>query len=514
MIETFFETSLFVNSALKAKEMQGTKKETQGITLLGLGPGDPQHLTLEAWEWLLRIETLYLRTKQHPTINHLPEALEIISFDDLYETYESFDKVYEAIVERVLNLGKSPGGVTYAVPGHPFVAETTCPEIFRRAKAEGISVRVIDGLSFLEPTFRALALDPFPDLVCVDAMRLATAQTPQFPPSSPALIAQIYDSMVASDVKLTLMTAYPDKHPVKLVHGAGTEVELVEELPLFEIDQSQYLGLLSSLFLPPLSPYTSFESFQEIIARLRAPDGCPWDRAQTHLSLRPFLLEEAYEALDALDREDMTDLQEELGDLLLQILLHAQIANEEGDFNIHQVLKGIGSKLVRRHPHVFGDVKVGGVSGVLHNWEQIKAEERLENGEASKKGLLDGVPNALPALSQAGEIIERSGRVGFNNLLKSGDPQHLQRLIQSFEETSDEEKPDLLEEILLGLSALAYRAELDPESALREALAKFRKRFRLMESYTRDMGQVLADLSDEKKTALWQKAGTEIREQE
>ena len=492
--------------------MAGNDKQKQGIVLLGLGPGDLKSLTREAWEFLTGIDVLYLRTCHHPMVKDLPEHLETISFDALYESHEAFEDVYEAIIEQILTLGKTPGGVAYAVPGHPFVAETTCPEIYRRAKEVGIPVRVIDGLSFLEPTFRTLELDPFPNLVCADAMKIASAQTPQFPPSSPALIAQIYSRMVASDVKLSLMNVYPDEHPVKLVHGAGTDEERVEELPLYEIDHSEYLGLLSSLYIPPLSLYSSFESFQEVIARLRAPDGCPWDREQTHESLRPFLLEESYEALDALDREDMTDLQEELGDLLLQILLHAQIASEEGDFNIHHVIEGIGRKLVRRHPHVFSDVEVGGVSGVIHKWEQIKAEERQENGETGKKGLVDGVPKTLPALSQAGEIIERTGRVRFDKLLKKGNPQKIQDLINVFKKADDKIRKNVLEDILLGVSALAYQSNLDAESALREALGRFRIRFGLMESYALENGEALVDMSDEKKETLWRKAGDAMRE--
>ena len=492
--------------------MAGNDKQKQGIVLLGLGPGDLKSLTREAWEYLMGIDVLYLRTYHHPMVKDLPEHLETISFDALYESHEAFEDVYEAIIEQILTLGKTPGGVAYAVPGHPFVAETTCPEIYRRAKEVGIPVRVIDGLSFLEPTFRTLELDPFPNLVCADAMKIASAQTPQFPPSSPALIAQIYSRMVASDVKLSLMNVYPDEHPVKLVHGAGTDEERVEELPLYEIDHSEYLGLLSSLYIPPLSLYSSFESFQEVIARLRAPDGCPWDREQTHESLRPFLLEESYEALDALDRGDMTDLQEELGDLLLQILLHAQIASEEGDFNIHHVIEGVGRKLVRRHPHVFSDVEVGGVSGVIHKWEQIKAEERQENGETGKKGLVDGVPKTLPALSQAGEIIERTGRVRFDKLLKKGNPQKIQELIDVFKKADDKIRKKVLEDILLGVSALAYQSNLDAESALREALGRFRIRFGLMESYALENGEALVDMSDEKKETLWRKAGDAMRE--
>ena len=487
--------------------MAGMEKEGQGITLLGLGPGDPGSLTRDAWHFLMGIDVLYLRTMHHPVVADLPKHLELFSFDDIYQSHERFEDVYEAIIDRVLTLGKSPEGVAYAVPGHPFVAETTCPEIYRRAKEKSIPVRVIDGLSFLEPTFSALGLDPFPNLVCVDALEIASAQTPQFPPSSPALIAQIYSRMVASDVKLSLMNVYPDEHPVKLIHGAGTYEVKVEELSLFEIDHSEHLGLLSSLFVPPLSAYSSFESFQEIIARLRSPDGCPWDREQTHESLRPFLLEEAYETLDALDRQDMTDLQEELGDLFLQILLHAQIANEDGDFNIHHVIEGIGRKLVRRHPHVFAEASVDDVTGVIRKWEQIKAEERHENGDEGKKGLLDGVPKALPALSQAEEIIERTGRVGFDELLKKGDPEQLGNMIAAFDQVEDGERDKLLEEILLGAAALAYQSGLDAESALREALAKFRMRFSLMESFALEMGDELVGMSDERKEELWRKAG-------
>lgn len=480
----------------------------EGITLLGLGPGDPTLLTRRAWAWLGAIEKLYLRTIHHPTVAHLPPHLEVESFDDLYEDADSFETVYTAIIEEILVVGKT-SGVTYAVPGHPFVAEATCPEIARRAKAAGIPLQVIDGLSFLEPTFKALGLDPFPNLVLVDAIEVMQRQTPGFPPSSPALIAQIYDRDVAAEVKLTLMSAYPDEHPVVLVHAAGTGDEVVEYLPLHAVDKSPHLGLLSSLFVPSLSPQASFEAFQEVIARLRAPDGCPWDREQTHLSLRPFLLEEAYEALDALDRGDMEDLAEELGDLLLQIVLHAQIASEEGDFNIHTVIEGIASKLIRRHPHVFSEVDVAGVEGVIRNWEQIKAEERQAHGVPEKNGLLDGVPAALPALSQAEQIIERVGRVGFSHLALLGEPGAIRKMLAAFEGAEEANKMKTLGELLLGVTGLAHQAGIDAESALREALTRFRKRFGAMEAQALTSGQALMDLSKDEQKRLWEAAGNE-----
>jgi tetrapyrrole methylase family protein / MazG family protein len=252
---------------------------------------------------------------------------------------------------------------------------------------------------------------------------------------------------------------------------------------------------------------TSFEAFQEVIARLRAPDGCPWDREQTHLSLRPFLLEEAYETLDALDREDLNDLVEELGDLLLQILLHAQIATEEGDFNIHHVLEGIGSKLIRRHPHVFSEVEVTGVDGVIRNWEQIKAEERQGHSDEKHNGLLNGVPAALPALSQAAQVIERVGRVGFDRLALMGNPEGVQFLIKLLAITDEPERNAALGEVLMAVTSLAHQAGIDAESALREALTIFRARFGAMEAKALASGQSLMDLSTEELNHLWQTVG-------
>lgn len=484
---------------------------TNGITLLGLGPGSPGALTREAWNWLEKLDTLYLRTNSHPTLAGLPEGLKLVSFDDVYEKHEAFEDVYAEIVETILRLGKQPGGVTYAVPGHPFIAEATCPEIARRAKEEGIHCKVIDGLSFLEPTFRALGIDPFPGLTLADAITVSMSQTPGFPPSAPALIAQIYSREVASDVKITLMATYPDEHPVKLVHSAGTVQELVEELPLYEIDQSPHLGLLSSLFVSPLSVSASFESFQEIVARLRAPDGCPWDKEQTHLSLRPFLIEEAYEALDALDREDMGDLAEELGDLLLQIVLHAQIATEEGDFNINQVIDGIGSKLIRRHPHVFSEVEVEDVSGVIQNWEAIKADERKENGHSNKKGLLDGVPRALPALLQAEEVVERVSRMKFDQMQKMGDLAEIRKQLSALE--SDQVTADMFGKLLLGIVSFAHSKGVGVESALRETLTRFRTGFDKMEADVIASGRTLVSLSDAEKAHLWAEAGKAFEEE-
>ncbi len=486
--------------------MSENKLEAPGIILLGLGPGDAGHLTRAAWQILENCSEITLRTRQHPVVAELPAHIEIHDFDDFYNQAETFDAVYEQIVEKVLELGRREQGVIYAVPGHPFVAETTAPEIAARARQEGIPVRIIDGLSFLEPTFSALSLDPFPQTVVMDALELANAHVPTFPTHMPVLIAQIYSQMVAADVKLTLNALYPDLHPVKLIHGAGTAGQQIEEIPLYQIDRSRFTGLLTTLYLPPLGEATSFEEFLEIVAHLRAPDGCPWDKEQTHSSLRSTLIEEAYEVLDALDKEDTQSLQEELGDLLMNILLQAQIASEAGEFTIADVLHGIHSKIVRRHPHVFGEVNVDGVRGVLSNWEKIKADERAANGK-THLSLMDGVAMALPALIQADQYQKRAARVGFDWPDIQGVLDKLQEELGEVHRAAEgDEKLHEIGDLIFAVVNLARWYKIDPESALRQANARFKKRFGYIENSAQTQNRSVSEMSLDEMEALWQEA--------
>ena len=481
-------------------------QSSPGITLLGLGPGDPDLLTRQAWRILESSAEVYLRTRQHPTVAGFPPHLKIYSFDDLYETAQSFETVYSQIVEQVLALGRRPQGVIYAVPGHPFVAEATGPEIARRARQEGLPLRIVEGLSFLDPVYSALGLDPYPHTALVDALELATAHVPSFPPSSPAIIAQLHSTAVAADVKLTLMALYPDEHPVQLVHAAGTAQARVESLALYEIDRSPSIGLLTALYVPPLGPATSFEAFQEIIAHLRAPDGCPWDRQQTHLSLRTYLLEEVYEVLAALDAEDAQSLKEEFGDLLLQIVLHAQIAMEEGEFTMSELLQGIHTKIVRRHPHVFGDLELKDAQGVLQNWERLKEKERHANGNA-EASLLDGVALALPALVQAEQYQLRAARVGFDWPDIQGVLDKLEEeLLEVHAAQGTDERADEIGDVLFAVVNLARWYNLDPESALRAANQRFKSRFYYIEQAARAQGRSISDMTIDEMEAKWQEA--------
>jgi tetrapyrrole methylase family protein / MazG family protein len=482
------------------------KRQSPGIYIMGLGPGDPLLVTRQAWQLLQSVSEIHLRTSKHPVVSILPPTLRIYSFDDLYETYNSFDDVYSHIIENVLELGRRPQGVIYAVPGHPFMGEATSPEIFRRAQKEGLPIKIIEGISFLEPTLTALGLDPLPHTVLLDALELVDIHVPPFSPEAPALIAQIHSPMVASNVKLTLMEVYPDDHPVRYAHAAGTDNVKIEELPLHKIDQSSLIDITSTLYVPPLAAGTSFQSFQEIIAHLRAPDGCPWDREQTHQTLRSHLLEEAYEVISALDADDPEALSEELGDLLLQIVLHAQIASEFGEFRMSDVIQKIHKKIVSRHPHVFGGEHLPDAESVVVNWERLKAAERLESKKPGA-GLMEGVAESLPALVQAQTYQKRAARVGFDWPDEEGVLEKIREEIRELRSTEEVMKRSSeLGDLLFSLVNLARWYDIDAESALRDANRRFKSRFSYIEKTARSEGRSLSELSLEEMEALWQAA--------
>jgi len=479
------------------------------ITLLGLGPGGVELLTRQAWQVLEECSEIYLRTRHHPTTASLPEHLVVHSFDHLLEENARLDAASAALVEQVLALGRRPQGVVYAVPGHPFMAEATSPQIAQRARQEGLPVRIVEGLSFLEPTFTALGLDLLPHTALLDALLLAEAHTPPFPPDAPAIITQIHSQAIASEVKLTLLEVYPGEHPVQFVHAAGTPQQSIENLRLCEMDRSPQVGLLTSLYLPPLGPGTSFEAFQEIIAHLRAPNGCPWDRKQDHQTLRNNLLEETYEVLTALDADNPAGMCEEFGDLLLQIVLHAQIANEYGEYRMAEVIQHIHDKIVRRHPHVFASLEVDGVEHVLKNWDQIKAAEReaAKEGDKPPKGLLDGVALALPALSQAVEYQARAARTGFEWPQVQDVVDKICEECQEFSEAPDAAgRAYEIGDLFFALSNLARRYNIDAESALRQANARFKRRFDHIDQTARRQGKAVSDFTLDEMLALWQEA--------
>ena len=448
------------------------------IVIVGLGPGDPALLTLEADRVLRSAGAVWLRTGRHPCVEYLRAAgVRLQTFDQIYEQEDSLPQVYDEIAARVLAEDDAAGAgneVVFAVPGHPLVGEATTRRILEAATQGGRPVRIVEGLSFIEPALTLLGVDALDGLQIVDALDLIQQPYPLVDTGRGALVGHVYSRGVASDVKLALGELYPDEHPVSLIQAAGAPEGTVAQIPLYELDRQPGIDHRCSLYVPPLPYAGSWLGLQALVARLRGPGGCPWDQEQTHRTLRTHLLDETYEVLEALDRDDMDELCIELGDLALQIALHIQIAREAGEFTPTEVFAGIISKLRRRHPHVFGDVQVSGAGEVMVNWEQIK---RREKGSKDNSRLFDGVPASLPALAQALTYQQRAARVGY----RPANGEALARLLEEWLAGAPEERAEaLLGDLLFALVASVRERHpaLNPESALREANARFAARFR------------------------------------
>lgn len=362
--------------------------------------------------------------------------------------------------------------------------------------------------SLVASTFDILRIAPPSKLTLLEARTLADAHVPPFPPDMPALLVGVDSPALAARIIDVLLAIYPRDQEISIVEGHTSKGQKLGDLQLSTFN----FRLSICWFIPSLGEGTSFESFAELVAHLRAPNGCPWDREQTHESLRKHLLEESYEAISAIDSGDFAEMREEFGDMLLQVVLQSQIANEETHFNISQVIQGIHAKIVHRHPHVFGDLNLDGVDGVLANWEKLKeAERREQSAENSEqrveKGLLDGVPLALPALSQAQEYQDRAARVGFDWPSIDGVLDKVaEEILEIKTAKNDEELAAELGDLFFVLVNFARWKKLDAESALRGTNMKFKKRFAHIDRGAREQGRNVSELKLDEMESLWQAA--------
>ncbi len=341
-------------------------------------------------------------------------------------------------------------------------------------------------------------------------------------PMYPVLLTQVYSDRVASACKIALMERYPDDHPVRIVLSAGVPgEERVVHTVLAEMDHGHGINHLACVYLRPLDPLTltrEFNSLVYVMGRLRGPGGCPWDREQTHDSIKHHLLEEAYEAVDAMDAGDSESLAEELGDLLLQVVFHSQLAVSSEEFTLSDVIGHIVSKLIRRHPHVFGDVVVTGAEHVLRNWEAIKAGEREAKARAGRKfdaaqaaenglegtGLLLSVPRAMPGLERAQQLQVRASRVGFDWADIEGVFDKVREELRELQAESDiEARREELGDLLFALVCLSEWMGINAEEALRRANDKFIRRFTAMEQTIVDEGGKLRGMSAGDMDAVW-----------
>lgn len=442
------------------------------ITVVGLGPGDIDLLTVGALDAIERLPARFIRTVRHPATRAVPDA---VAFDDVYDSAGSIDDVYPQIVARLVAAAVEHGEILYAVPGSPIVAEHTVELLLA---SDEVDVEILPALSFLDIAWARLGVDPVAvGARIVDGHRFAIEAAGE---RGPLLVAQCDSAEVLSEVKLALDAGIDpclsEDATVTVIQRLGLPDENVEQIPWVDLDRVM-ADHLTSIWIPELAAPVARElvRFVELVAVLRAE--CPWDAEQTHESLRRHLLEESYEVLEAIDHLDEVNvegydhLEEELGDLLFQVLFHSQLATEAGQFTIADVATNVHDKLRSRHPHVFGDVIVDGSDDVVNNWEQIKKAEK------GRESVFDGVPDAIPALLYALKIQKKAASLGAGDVDLDALPvtPAVDEALAAFGDSVDDRTVGAL---LLAVVDEARRCGIDPETALRAAAVDYRDRAR------------------------------------
>ena len=404
-----------------------TVEAKRRLFVVGLGPGDPGDRTVAVQRALDGAARIVLRTAVHPGLDDLVGDPRVVTCDDLYDSLPTFDAVYDAVVERVLTAATAPGSTVFAVPGHPLFGERTVRLLLKRLddtdSQTDLEVTVLQGVSAFDAVASALRVDLMAEQVqTIDALEVRDVLASEpfaagqmtVDPYRPILVMQVYDEFVRGQVHQFLVDMLPNEQPVVVaragsVHGEETTTRVsLRALSDVPVDH------LTSVYVSPAAPLGAprvFATLERIVARLRAPGGCPWDRVQSARSLRGALLDEAYEVVDAIDADDEENLAEELGDLLLLIVMQAQIAAERGDFSFADVVQSISTKLIRRHPHVFGDQAAATPDEVVQTWDRVKAEERRRGGAPPRSDdPIERLPRSMPALERTARIVRKQTR--------------------------------------------------------------------------------------------------------
>lgn len=480
------------------------------IEIVGLGAGDLNQIPYGIYKKIINANRIFLRTKEHPVVVELEQqGFTYESFDYIYEKNDQFTDVYEEITLKLIEEARQKD-VIYAVPGHPFVAEKTVQLLLEKCKEENLTIEIIGGQSFLDNLFQAVRIDPIEGCQIVDGTALSREELQV---RQHMIICQVYDAFIASEVKLTLMELLPDDYEVTIVTAAGSHEEQILTVPLYELDRVTTLNNLTAVYVPPVTDetilYRDFNKLREVIAELRGPNGCPWDKKQTHQSLKKYLLEEAYEVLDAIDEEDDEHLAEELGDVLLQIMLHAQIGEDAGLFTVDDVVASITEKMIRRHPHVFETENLHDANEVIKQWDEIKKQEKEQSG-SPENSILAGIPKSMPALYRAAKLQKKAAKVGFDWNEVAPIWMKVQEEIAEFmnetKQNNNEKAKKEFGDVLFAFVNLGRFYNIDPELALQETNEKFFHRFQYIEKTLQQREKKFEEVDLAYLDQIWEEA--------
>ena len=479
------------------------------LKIMGLGPGAYEALTIGALKELKNNKNIYFRTEKHPTVDFLKdEGIKFESYDHAYEKYDSFDDVYKYIAEDLITKIKDDEDLIYAVPGHPLVAEKSVINLIELCKENNIQYEVLPAVSFVDAMMEALQVDPIEGVKIIDAFDMKNQILDK---RVGTIITQVYNNFIASEVKLRLLEGYEDDTEIIFVRAAGVEgLESIRKIPLYELDWQEDIDYLTSIYIPKdLGNKKDFQNLLDIIETLRNPGGCPWDREQTHESLKSALLEECYEVIDAIENEDEDALIEELGDVLLQVVFHASIGKEDGYFDIMDVIGGISNKMINRHPHVFGNEKANTSEQVLVNWDEIKKEEK---GIKTLTEEMQNIAKSLPATTRAYKVQKKAKKVGFDWDDVNCAMDKVKEELNEIKEVYNCEDKSIIEgevgDLLFACINVARFLEVDGELALDKTIKKFIKRFSYIENEAIKNNKNLKDMTLEEMDKLWEEAKT------
>ncbi|MFL0195145.1 nucleoside triphosphate pyrophosphohydrolase [Clostridium sp. WILCCON 0269] len=477
------------------------------IKIVGLGPGSVDSLTIGTIDILKNTDKIYLRTEKHPTVNYLKQLdINFETYDYIYDKEEKFEDVYNCIAQDLVCKERKFKQIVYAVPGHPLVAEKSVMLLLNLCKEQSIDVQIIPSVSFIDVIMERLKIDIVEGVKIIDAFDIKNHLMDK---RAAIIITQVYDRLIASEVKLALMNYYKDDTYIYFIRAAGVrEVESIRKIKLYELDRQTDIDYLTSIYVPKSLEITyDLKDLLDIMEKLRSETGCPWDKEQDHDSLKKYLIEESYEVIESIEEKNDIKLVEELGDVLLQVIFHCQIAKEEGFFNINDVIRAICDKMVKRHPHVFGNMEINNSKEVLISWDKIKKKEQ---GLKTYTDELKHVAKTLPALMRACKVQEKAAKVGFD---WEKVEYALDKVLEEYYEVKDvykgEQKVKILEEIgdlIFASVNVARFLDIDPEFALNYTIEKFISRFAYIEENARAHGLDMTSMTLDEMDELWEEA--------